>query len=71
MKGYQLWSSTRQYAWTSALSATLQIFHSPSIRTTTATYAEDTAILATHKNYIEASQRLQESLFYIQKWLKK
>jgi len=37
--------------------------------TTTATYADDTAILAAHKNHIEASQRLQESLFYI--WLKK
>jgi len=28
-------------------------------------------ILAAHKNHIEASQDLQESLFYIQKWLKK
>jgi len=28
-------------------------------------------LLAAHKNHIEASQRLQESLFYIQKWLKK
>jgi len=39
--------------------------------TITATYADDTAILAAHKNHIEASQRLQESFFYIQIWLKK
>jgi len=39
--------------------------------TTTATYADDTAILVAHKNHIEASQRLQKSLFCIQKWLKK
>jgi len=36
-----------------------------------ATYADNTAILATHKDHIEASERLQESLFYIQMWLKK
>jgi len=38
---------------------------------TIATYADDIAILTAHKSYIKASQRLQESLFYIQKWLKK
>jgi len=32
----------------------------------TATYADDAAILAAHRDHIEASQRLQESLFYIQ-----
>lgn len=42
-----------------------------SLRVTTATYADDTAILATHKNPILASQRLQESLTLIQRWLKK
>jgi len=36
-----------------------------------ATYADNTAILASHKDHIIASQRLQESLFYIQIWLKK
>jgi len=40
------------------------------LNTTTATYADDTAVLAAHKDHIEASQRLQESLFY-QIWLKK
>jgi len=39
--------------------------------TITATYADDTAILVAHKDHVEASQRLQESLFYIQMWLKK
>jgi len=39
--------------------------------TITAIYADDTAVLAVHKDHIEASQRLQESLFYIQIWLKK
>jgi len=34
--------------------------------TVTAIYADDTAVLAAHKDHIEASQRLQESLFYIQ-----
>jgi len=38
--------------------------------TITATYA-DTAILVAHKDHIEASQCLQESLFHIQIWLKK
>jgi len=36
-----------------------------------ATYVDDTAILAAHKDHIDASQRLQESLFHIQIWLKK
>jgi len=39
--------------------------------TITATYTDDTAVLAADKDHIEASQRLQESLFYIQIWLKK
>jgi len=39
--------------------------------TITATYADDTAILTAHKDHIEASQRLQKSLFHIQIWLKK
>jgi len=39
--------------------------------TITATYANDIAILAAHKDHIEASERLQESLFYLQMWLKK
>jgi len=34
--------------------------------TINATYADDIAILAVHKDYIEASQRLQENLFHIQ-----
>jgi len=38
--------------------------------TITATYVDDTAILMAHKDYIEASQRLQKSLFHIQIWLK-
>jgi len=37
----------------------------------TATYADDTAILTAHKDHVEASQRLQKSLFHIQIWLKK
>jgi len=37
---------------------------------TTATYA-DTVVLAAHSDRIEAFLRLQESLSYIQKWLKK
>jgi len=37
----------------------------------TVTYANNIAILAIHENHIEAFQSLQESLFYIQKWLKK
>jgi len=32
---------------------------------TIATYANGTAILAVHNNYIEASLRLQKSLYYI------
>jgi len=39
--------------------------------TITATYADDTAILTVHKDYIEVSQRLQKSLFDTQIWLKK
>jgi len=39
--------------------------------TITATYADDTAILTAHKDLVEASQRLQKSLFHIQIWLKK
>jgi len=38
---------------------------------TTATYADDTAVLAAHNNHIEASSRLQESLHHIQRWFKK
>jgi len=38
---------------------------------TTATCAGDTAILVAYNDHIEASLRLQESLFYMQKWLKK
>jgi len=34
--------------------------------TITATYADDTAILTTHKDHAEALQRLQKSLFHIQ-----
>jgi len=30
---------------------------------TTATYADDTAVLAAHNNFIEASLRLQENLY--------
>jgi len=41
------------------------------LNTITATYTDDIPILAVDKDYIEASQRLQESLFYIQIWLKK
>jgi len=36
-----------------------------------ATYANNTVILMAHKDYVEASQRLQKSLFHIQIWLKK
>jgi len=39
--------------------------------TITATYADDTAILAVHKDHTEASQRLQENFSHIQIWLKK
>jgi len=35
------------------------------------TYANDTAILVARNNPIEASLCLRESLFYIQRWLKK
>jgi len=42
----------------------------PVAHTITATYADDTAILMTHKDHIEASQRLQKSLFHIQICLK-
>jgi len=38
---------------------------------TIATYADDTTILAIHNNHTERSLYLQESLFDIQKWLKK
>jgi len=34
---------------------------------TIATYADDTAILAARNNHMEASLRLQKSLFYIKK----
>jgi len=37
----------------------------------TAIYADDAIILAAHNNRIEATLRLEESLFYIQEWLKK
>jgi len=39
--------------------------------TITGTYADGTAILTAHKDYVEASQQLQRSLFHIQIWLKK
>jgi hypothetical protein len=35
------------------------------------THADDTAVLVTHNNHIKAFVRLQESLYYIQRWLKK
>jgi len=38
---------------------------------TTATYADDIAVVAAHNNHIEASLRLQESLYHIQRWFKK
>jgi len=38
--------------------------------TTVATCANNATILIAHNNHIEASLSLQESLFYIQKWLK-
>jgi len=38
--------------------------------TITITYADDKATLTAHKDHIEASQHLQESIFYIQIWLK-
>jgi len=37
----------------------------------TITYADDTIILTAHKDHVEASQRLQKSLFHMQIWLKK
>lgn len=40
-------------------------------KTVTATFADDTAILASNNNPIEASQTLQESLNEVQSWLKK
>jgi len=39
--------------------------------TITATYADDIAILAAHKDHIEAFQHLQKNIFHIQIWLKK
>jgi len=39
--------------------------------TITATYTDNTATLTARKDHVEASQRLQESLFHIQIWLKK
>jgi len=38
---------------------------------TTATYADDSVVVAAHNNHIEASSRLQESLRHIQRWFKK
>jgi len=38
--------------------------------TITATYADDRAILTVHKDHVEASHRLQKSLFHFQIWLK-
>jgi len=38
---------------------------------TTATYADDIAILLAYNNHINASLRLQKCVFYIKKWLKK
>ncbi|GBP86407.1 Probable RNA-directed DNA polymerase from transposon X-element [Eumeta japonica] len=38
--------------------------------TTTATYADDTAILSTHKNQDSASDSLQQHLNLIEKWLR-
>jgi len=46
------------------------LYTAVALDTITATYADDTAILAAHKDHIQTSQRLQESLFYIQIWLK-
>jgi len=37
----------------------------------TATYADDTAVLAAHNNHMKASLGLQESLYHIQRWFKK
>jgi len=37
---------------------------------TTATYANDTAVLVIHNNQIEASLRRKESLHHFQRWLK-
>jgi len=68
IKGDQLCSSTRQLGPVLYLLYTATFSLAPS--TTTTTCADDTAILA-HNNHIQASLRLQESLFYIQKWLKK
>jgi len=38
---------------------------------TTVIYADNTTILAAYNNHIEASLRLQESLYNIQRWFKK
>jgi len=38
---------------------------------TTATYADNTAVLAAHNSHIEISLRAQESLHHIQRWFKK
>jgi len=35
------------------------------------TYVEDTAVLAAYNNHIEASSKLQENLYQIQRWFEK
>jgi hypothetical protein len=40
-------------------------------QTTTATYADDTAILASHQNPISASTNLQHHINQLEKWLKR
>jgi hypothetical protein len=40
-------------------------------QTLTATYADDTAILASHQNSITASRKLQNHLNHFEKWLKR
>jgi len=65
IKGDRLQSFTRQ------LGPVLYLLYTADLPivlgTITATYTDDIAILAAHNNHIEASLRLQESLFYIEK----
>jgi len=58
----------------SVLRLVLYLLHTadfPALDCTIAIYVNDIAILIADNNHIEASLRLQESLSYIQKWLKK
>jgi len=71
IRGDRLWSFTKQRAGTGALSALYTAELPVALGITIATYADDIAILAAHNNDIKAFLRLQGSLFYIQKWLKK